>query len=650
MLADAVHIAFKKVVQALQGELKLVLPSLLTEQVAHLSKCALKQNHINLDFPQDQEGEQSTAGIISVFSSAMGLLRKCRVNAALTIQLFSQLFHFVNMWTFNTIVQGNGVNFCTHKWGLRLKRRLAKVEVWAEKQGLELAADCHLARVTQAAHLLQARKATAEDIASLSSTCFKLNSLQLEALLSNYQAAESETPISPELISTIVRVAQSTVDELTRGEGRQVTLEEDWVLQLPFLLPEDNYSCDIVRGVPGGLTEFLAPLQQAGLAVMTPQPTSSGYWTIYMETLPPLTPVPRSPSQASQMTMNGAEMQGGYDNQNGYGGPRNGGPMNGGPPHHGGPPPQPLGPPHPHMGGPVNGNGVLHPEEPEIQTIRLSKTNGMGLSIVAAKGVGKERLGIYIKAVVEGGAAWQDGSLEAGDQLLRVDGHSLVGITQEKAAEIMMRTGPVVTLDVAKQGAIYHGLAALLSQPSPVMAPRGPPAYGGPEGPPSAARRGAPPPGPRGAPQGIPQSRSTPALHQSPGDGGQHNYQNQEWLHHQLGPRPPAPHHHSAQHLGGPRGPHDMGPRGGPHDPQGFYQNLAAPGPPGPPPLHRQRFGSQTSLTGGPQVLKDPLNLSYLTSLQGPAGLRDRPASAHFPPGPGSGPQRFQAPRTQVKY
>ena len=535
----------------------------------------------------------------------MGLLRKCRVNAALTIQLFSQLFHFVNMWTFNTIVQGNGVNFCTHKWGLRLKRRLAKVEVWAEKQGLELAADCHLARVTQAAHLLQARKATAEDIASLSSTCFKLNSLQLEALLSNYQAAESETPISPELISTIVRVAQSTVDELTRGEGRQVTLEEDWVLQLPFLLPEDNYSCDIVRGVPGGLTEFLAPLQQAGLAVMTPQPTSSGYWTIYMETLPPLTPVPRSPSQASQMTMNGAEMQGGYDNQNGYGGPRNGGPMNGGPPHHGGPPPQPLGPPHPHMGGPVNGNGVLHPEEPEIQTIRLSKTNGMGLSIVAAKGVGKERLGIYIKAVVEGGAAWQDGSLEAGDQLLRVDGHSLVGITQEKAAEIMMRTGPVVTLDVAKQGAIYHGLAALLSQPSPVMAPRGPPAYGGPEGPPSAARRGAPPPGPRGAPQGIPQSRSTPALHQSPGDGGQHNYQNQEWLHHQLGPRPPAPHHHSAQHLGGPRGPHDMGPRGGPHDPQGFYQNLAAPGPPGPPPLHRQRFGSQTSLTGGPQVLKE---------------------------------------------
>lgn len=51
--------------------------------------------------------------------------------------------------------------------------------------------------------------------------------------------------------------------------------------------------------------------------------------------------------------------------------------------------------------------------EPEVQTIRLVKSNnGMGLSIVAAKGVGKDRLGIYIKAVVEGGAAWHDSRLK----------------------------------------------------------------------------------------------------------------------------------------------------------------------------------------------------------------------------------------------
>ncbi len=36
----------------------------------------------------------------------------------------------------------------------------------------------------------------------------------------------------------------------------------------------------------------------------------------------------------------------------------------------------------------------------------------------------------------------------------------------------MTQTGPIVTLEVAKQGAIYHGLAGILAQPSPLI-PRG---------------------------------------------------------------------------------------------------------------------------------------------------------------------------------
>lgn len=59
-------------------------------------------------------------------------------------------------------------------------------------------------------------------------------------------------------------VAQSTADELTRSDGRPLLLEEEPDLQLPFLLPEDGYSCDIVRGVPNGLAEFLDPLSRTG--------------------------------------------------------------------------------------------------------------------------------------------------------------------------------------------------------------------------------------------------------------------------------------------------------------------------------------------------------------------------------------------------
>lgn len=45
----------------------------------------------------------------------------------------------------------------------------------------------------------------------------------------------------------------------------------------------------------------------------------------------------------------------------------------------------------------------------------------------------------------------------------------LVLFSLPRAAELMTRTSSVVTLEVAKQGAIYHGLATLLNQPSPMM-------------------------------------------------------------------------------------------------------------------------------------------------------------------------------------
>lgn len=62
----------------------------------------------------------------------------------------------------------------------------------------------------------------------------------------------------------MVAVAENTADELARSDGRDVQLQEDPDLQLPFLLPEDGYSCDVVRNIPSGLQEFLDPLCQRG--------------------------------------------------------------------------------------------------------------------------------------------------------------------------------------------------------------------------------------------------------------------------------------------------------------------------------------------------------------------------------------------------
>ncbi|XP_044145579.1 afadin isoform X9 [Bufo gargarizans] len=391
VLAHLVQMAFKYLVHCLQLELSNYMSTFL-------------------DDPEENHSQRPNIDeVLHTLTGAMSLLRRCRVNAALTIQLFSQLFHFINMWLFNRLVTDPNSGLCSHYWGAIIRQQLAHIEAWAEKQGLELAADCHLSRIVQATTLLTMDKYTPQDIPNINSTCFKLNSLQLQALLTNYHCAPDEPFIPTELIEHVRSVAENTADELARSDGREVQLEEDPDLQLPFLLPEDGYSCDVVRNIPNGLQEFLEPLCQRGYCRLLPHPRSPGTWTIYFES---------TDCDTHLLTEN---------------------------------------------------TDMLLRKDPEMITVTLKKQNGMGLSIVAAKGAGQEKLGIYIKSVVKGGAAEVDGRLAAGDQLLSVDGRSLVGLSQERAAELMTRTGSVVTLEVAKQGAIYHGLATLLNQPSPLM-------------------------------------------------------------------------------------------------------------------------------------------------------------------------------------
>ncbi|WAR06935.1 AFAD-like protein, partial [Mya arenaria] len=451
MLAEAVQMAFHHLVRCLQYDLQRTLPAFLDEND---DDGEIGEGPSN-DRSRYNRNKPTMMDILDTLSSAMNLLRRCRVNAALTIQLFSQLFHFINMWVFNILVTEKRLQLCTRVWGIRLKRRLGRVEAWAEKQGLELAADCHLCRIIQAAHLLQAPKSSPDDIANISSTCFKLNSLQLRELLERYMPEPMEPPIPHNLIDRVVSVAENMADDLIRSDGRVVQLEEDQDLQLPFLLPEDGYSCDTIKGVPNGLADFIEPLTRQGLCRMALQPHAN-LWTVYM-----------SDDEPSQIIEDSLREKG-------------------------------RTPEHPRAD-PRGGAGPGTPggREPEVVVVSFPK------------GDGQREKGIYIKSVVPEGAAAIDGRLQAGDQLLEVDGKSLVGLTQEKAAELMTKTGQTVNLKVAKQGAIYHGLAQLLSQPSPIM-PRASPQKGPMT--PNKQRPGEDGPPPY---NGMPEPDRRPGMHKS---------------------------------------------------------------------------------------------------------------------------------------
>uniref|UniRef100_A0A3Q3KSL7 Afadin, adherens junction formation factor a n=1 Tax=Mastacembelus armatus TaxID=205130 RepID=A0A3Q3KSL7_9TELE len=348
-----------------------------------------------------------TEMVLNTLMNTMSLLRRCQVNPALTIQLFSKLFHFISVWLFNKLLspEANNPGLCSHYWGASLRHRLTVIEAWAERQGLELAADCHMGHIIQATTLLTMKKYSKHNVKDIQNTCFKLNSLQLQTLLSSYLYATNEPHIPQDLIDAVVTAAAASADNLIQREGRDIQLEESLDLHLPFLLPEGGYSCDSVRGIPPGLREFLEAICHKGLCSLTCHPNSCNDWTVHFSD-------PTPSAESTYLAVN---------------------------------------------------------REPEIVIITLNKplNSGIGVSIVAAKGAGQGNLGIYIKSIVKGGPAEMNGRLSAGDQLLSVNGQSLLGLSQERAAAIMMQTGPVVTLLVAKFGASYHGLGALLSEPVP---------------------------------------------------------------------------------------------------------------------------------------------------------------------------------------
>ncbi|XP_056144654.1 syntaxin-binding protein 4 [Lampris incognitus] len=64
--------------------------------------------------------------------------------------------------------------------------------------------------------------------------------------------------------------------------------------------------------------------------------------------------------------------------------------------------------------------------------------NGLGIKVIGGvKEPTGEEFGVYVKRILPGGLASNDGNLQPGDQILEVNGDSLIGVTSERAVDIL---------------------------------------------------------------------------------------------------------------------------------------------------------------------------------------------------------------------
>ncbi|KAG1937360.1 PDZ domain-containing protein 2 isoform X1 [Pimephales promelas] len=77
--------------------------------------------------------------------------------------------------------------------------------------------------------------------------------------------------------------------------------------------------------------------------------------------------------------------------------------------------------------------------------------DGLGIQITGGRGSKRSPHGIIVAHVEEGGAAQRDGRLKAGNELLMINGHSLVGLSHQEAVAILRSTAGLVQLVVASR-------------------------------------------------------------------------------------------------------------------------------------------------------------------------------------------------------
>ncbi|KAI8142414.1 P-loop containing nucleoside triphosphate hydrolase protein [Fennellomyces sp. T-0311] len=122
------------------------------------------------------------------------------IEQTVSTQVLTELLKLIGVSAFNDLLMRR--NFSSWKRAMQIQYNITRIEEWCKSHDIP-EGTLQLEHLMQATKLLQFKKASLEDIENIYDVCWILSPTQIQKLISQYQTADYENPLRPDIIKAV---------------------------------------------------------------------------------------------------------------------------------------------------------------------------------------------------------------------------------------------------------------------------------------------------------------------------------------------------------------------------------------------------------------------------------------------------------------
>lgn len=219
-ISEIANKAHDMILATVKRRLKTLIPALLFDASGPVVDCQPEERPTSDDRPSYQHSYITKSALFTTLDAMWTVLNGCLLSKSTVEQIFEDTFAYIGDLCFNIFIDTTKLFSCDQ--GILIRFNISQLTEWAQKKGLSI--EDHLAHITQAVQLLQAQKTHLKYLDMICDWCCKLNSIQMEHILTNYKYAcgEEEGRIPKSLIDCIKARFMAGIDKRNLQEDESM--------------------------------------------------------------------------------------------------------------------------------------------------------------------------------------------------------------------------------------------------------------------------------------------------------------------------------------------------------------------------------------------------------------------------------------------